>query len=238
MAKKKQSILSSAQKPQKELAAIGARFNGDLLIAHAENVFPKITEAFHKFGFGPEWTGAMHVLIDEIRAGSEKTVALDADALPTHHDLLSAMDRAKEWRRDAMTVAALVLRRVPAATGSSVSGLVRSMKKLIPIAGAASAARSGGGPAMKKDGQKLISELQKAEKAHAGAAAKLSPELRAQNAREGILYEELRRVALVARRVVPAEASLFSVKRHVHAHMQSRVKKETDGAAAAKTQGA
>jgi hypothetical protein len=51
---------------------------------------------------------------------------------------------------------------------------------------------------------------------------KLSPKVRAVNETEGVLYEELRRLARAARRVCPDEAHLFSVSAHVRTRLRSR----------------
>lgn len=49
------------------------------------------------------------------------------------------------------------------------------------------------------------------------AVAGMSGVVRSLNEEKGVLYEELRRLAIVARHVAPAEASLFAVSTHLRA---------------------
>lgn len=224
------ATLPSASLPRPHLVEVGARYRGQALIDHAHAVTPKLHAhpRFATFGFDGAWTSAIEALITQIETAALAKQSIREDAAPTSESLKAAIDAAKEWRRDAATIVSIVPKLAAKApslsTGSSVDGLVKSIEKVLPLVGHKDAAKVGGGPGKKKEGEALLAILKKTQAAHRAVVGKLSPEVRATNEKQGILYEELRRLGRAARRVCPEESHLFTVSTHARARMPSRAR--------------
>jgi hypothetical protein len=228
--KKQPAALPSAALPETHLIEVGARYSGARLVEHAHTVIAKLDSyPFARFGFDTAWTAAVGALIAQIESSVESKAELAADVAPTAEALHVAVKAAKEWRRDAGTtlqVTPTLRARAPSiGTGSSIPKLVASIRKLLPLIAHRDAASGGGGTEMKRQGERLITDLERAQAAHRKAIGKLSPEVRALDKAEGVLYEELRRLARAARRVAPSEAALFAVLPHVITTMPGRRRK-------------
>ena len=213
--------LVSSREPAAHLIQVGARVSGRKLIDLFHALRPKLDAhpRFASFGFDAAWADAVESLCAEIEASTEHKSSLHDDALPTAGALHDAIDAAKEWRRDAaaiLSVAPKLASKVPALhTGTSVDALAASIRKLLPLVSASSAAPFGGGAAMKASGTAALAALTNAQAAHKKASGAISPAVRETSRLEGILYEELRRLARIARRVCPTERALFVVTKHV-----------------------
>jgi hypothetical protein len=139
----------------------------------------------------------------------------------------AVVEKAKAWRRDALTVIKMtpgIDHPAHIATGSSIPLLAKSMRAIVPFVAHAKAAASGGGAAMKLAGAKLIADVATAGDAHKKALVALSPELRALNREKGVLYNELKRMAVAARNLAGPAAHGFALATHLRAHHGRKAK--------------
>lgn len=239
MPKTKKSLLLSAALPQKDLVLVGGRWNGTRLVAHWSELKPKLEAhraAFDALGFTPAWESQLDALCDEIVSLVDDRQKLTEDAFPTADALNDVVARAKDFRRLAATmigVSPKLAGRMPSiAAGGSVDGLAKSIRKMLPLLSHKDLAAPGGA-AKKKEGGALLGELVKQLSAHKKAAGKIAGGVRAVNEKEGILYEELKRLSRGARLVAPELSALFSLAKHVRRRLPTRDSKSTDGAGAA-----
>ena len=111
------------------------------------------------------------------------------------------------------------LARAPNARGGvdrgSAARLLVSVRALLNLVGQPAAQARGGGVALRAAGAQIAGALESARNGHRTSLAALSPELREVCLLKGVLYEELKALARVAREVAPAEASLFAPSMHL-----------------------
>jgi hypothetical protein len=234
--------------PSSSLAAtdridVGSRFATEPLVSHARAVLEKLPSyPFAAYGFDAAWTRAFESLLDAIDSQLAQLDASHEAALPTGAALDGAVEAAKNWRREALAVVAILPganpHALPKTSGSSAAGLAASLKKLVPRVSAARVTPHGDGRAMSRRGRELLTALDRARVAHRKSLARLSPEAKALHAAKGTLYEELKRIARVARHIAPSEGALCAVGSHVrvgHHHRRSHVTPTAAGAATAPT---
>jgi len=214
--------------PRAYLVEVGGRWNGHELVSLWQAIRPKV-EAHHAqfeaLGFTTAWASQMDALVGQIESAAEHKSAAVGDALPTSAALNDAIAKCKEWRRAAATRVAispkLATRAPKIQTGSSPGGLEKSIRALLPLVSSNDSAVPGG-VAFKAQGQKLLAELGAQLKKHKTAVGKVSPAVRDHNEKEGVFYEELKRLSRAARDVIPEEAHLFAPSSHARARMRSR----------------
>jgi len=236
-AAKAASKLPSGKLPQAQLIEAGAKHATEPLLEFAQSVLPKTEQAgFEKFGITAAWRAAIESLLLEIEADGSTRTDLDDGNLSTGTDLDEVVNRAKDWRRTALTVVSVIPsakgNRVTVASGSTPAALRQGITKLLRTVGSKAAVEFGGGPSFGAQGKALVKALSTTQKAHTKAAGKLSPVLRHINLLKGVLYLELKRVGRVARTVVPNEAHLFAVSAHTQG---AKRRKKTDPSSGAET---
>ena len=210
--------LPSAGQDPKHLIEVGARAGTDTLVAFATKIIDRV-EAQPKFagvGLGGEWCKAMRAQLAAV--GAESVGIDDAKelTLPDAEALHDAIEAAKAWR----TKAAAIISMTPAiaaslpslSTGSSPAKLGASIRAMLPLAGHHQATVSGGGPALRKEGEAVLAALTVARDAHLHIVGSLSPQQRDRQLHKGIVSDELKRASRAARLLVPTEAALFSLR--------------------------
>jgi hypothetical protein len=232
------TALRSAGLPQKDLVDIGARYNLSSLTQHATTVLSKVEAQnadasasvhFADYGFGAAWTQAVEALVADIDTSADAQSEIASNALPTAAALATAFSAAKELRRQGITaIAADPTRTSPMGslgTGASVPSTRRELAKVASAIPATAVTPSGAGKEFRVKAQAAVKALDAAEKAHKAALAKLSPAATRVHAQKGILQQELKSAARVARTVTPSDASLYAVE--AHTHVKERSKKHT-----------
>ena len=225
---KGKTLLLAGAMPRAYLVEVGGRWNGHELVSLWQAVRSKV-EAHHAqfeaLGFTTAWASQMDALVGEIESAAEHKSAAVGDALPTSAALNDAIAKCKEWRRAAATRVAispkLAARAPKIQTGSSPGALEKSIRSLLPLVASSDSAVPGGA-AFKTQGQKLLADLGAQLKKHKAAVGKVSPAVRDHNEKEGVFYEELKRLSRAARDVIPEEAHLFAPSNHARTRMRSR----------------
>jgi hypothetical protein len=222
------SILVSNSLSLADLIDVGSRYPVARLVDLAKTFLARLGEFdFARFGLDATWAAAMNDLLGEIKASVESKATAQDGLLPTGEALDALVDKAKTWRKDALTIVKItpgLEHPTHVSTAGSIPKLIASMRALLPLVAHAKAATSGGGDAKKLAGAKLIADVGTAGDAHKKALVALSPELRALNREKGVLYKELKRMSDVARNVAGPAAHSFSVATHLRAHHGGRTK--------------
>ena len=212
--------LPSATLPTADLIDAGSRFNLERLLTHAESVLGKIDHpGFASYGFDGVWRTGMEHQITKTRACAAEVEAGRENAMPSGEHLDAVVGRAKSWRRVASAAVSIIpgamhLGHGPG-TGTSVPALITSIGRLTTPVKKAPRTPEGTGIETSLKGTALIAELKDAQKAHKLALKKLPPVERALHEAKGLLYEELKRVARIARTEVPTESKDFAPTTHL-----------------------
>jgi hypothetical protein len=98
----------------------------------------------------------------------------------------------------------------------------RALAKVAALIPSTAVTPSGNGQAFRAKAQAALKTLDAAEKAHHAALAKLSPAATRVHATKGVLQQEIKSAARVARTVTPSDASLYAVESHTHVRERSR----------------
>ena len=218
------ALPSAAQDP-KHLIEIGARATSERLLEFTAAIVAKVKGApqFAAFGLDAAWCSAIDAQIEIVRAAGKAVDDAKESDLPDAEALHEAIVAAKAWRRRAAAIVSItpaIAHDLPAQqTGVSPAKLSASLRALLPLAGHHQATVSGGGPALRKEGEAILAALTVARDAHLHGVGSLSPKLRAAQKEKGILVDELKRAARAARVASPTDASLFSLS-----HLRAQAK--------------
>jgi len=245
----KAAPLRSAALPRKDLIDIGARYNLASLTDHASAVLSKIeaqnddaeaTEHFADYGFNAGWVSAIQGLLAEVEQSGDAASDVASSALPTAAALQAAFTAVKDLRRQGVTVLAADPARTSAmgelGTGASVPATRRALAKVATLVPATAVTPSGSGKDFRAKAKVALKALDVAEKAHRAAVAKLSPAAIRVHATKGILQQELKSVARVARSVSPSDSALYAIDSHTRVRTPSRKRPaKTNGSATTST---
>jgi hypothetical protein len=206
---------------QEHLAEVGAMYGADHVIdgAHTQLTYAAQDEAaLAPWGFDAAWRADLAAAVDALIQQRSNRALVDSAARPSGNQAHDSYAALEGWFEHAHTAVELgdpakhqaAPHRPP--HWQRVANIAGAAQTLLDyLKGAAEVGFPGGKAALVQQGQAALEAFRAARTSHQGALAKVSPEVTALHAREGLAIEELKRLAKAARKAVRDRADAYAV---------------------------